>query len=144
MFLVQKYLDLTNIYMYSFLDVVNGEKNSLTLLIENNSDRNVTLRSAAGSFHDVASGKTLKNVRANSVHVPNLILTFPFSYHMTRPPLYLITFLSLKTPSLPYHIRFTASKFLLSVIRVSLLISLQIQGIYLEYDINSTQLIIRF
>ncbi|KAG8859354.1 hypothetical protein FRB96_004569 [Tulasnella sp. 330] len=41
-----------------FAHVVNGEKNKMTLEIENKSPSNVTLKSAAGSIHDPDSGKT--------------------------------------------------------------------------------------
>ncbi|KIO17104.1 hypothetical protein M407DRAFT_246850 [Tulasnella calospora MUT 4182] len=47
-----------------FAHVVNGERNSMSLEIENKSALNVTLKSAAGSIHDPESGKLLKNTTA--------------------------------------------------------------------------------
>jgi hypothetical protein len=42
---------------------VNGEKNRITLAVENKSDRNVTLASVAGSFHNPDTDAVIKNVR---------------------------------------------------------------------------------
>jgi hypothetical protein len=44
-------------------DVVNGEKNRISLTVENKSDRNVTLTSVAGSFHNPDTNDVIKNVR---------------------------------------------------------------------------------
>ncbi|KAG9013874.1 hypothetical protein FRB94_004255 [Tulasnella sp. JGI-2019a] len=52
-----------------FAHVVNGEKNKMTLEIENKSHLNVTLKSAAGSIHDPDSGKLLKNTTSLSYGV---------------------------------------------------------------------------
>lgn len=49
-------------------DVVNGERNKMTLEIENKSPMNVTLKSASGSIHDADSGKLIKNVSNLPVH----------------------------------------------------------------------------
>ena len=46
-------------------DIVNGERNRINLLIENNSDLNVTLISIAGSFHDAQTDALIKNVRSS-------------------------------------------------------------------------------
>jgi hypothetical protein len=43
-------------------DVVNGEKNQISLTVENKSDRNVTLASVAGSFHNPDTNDVIKNV----------------------------------------------------------------------------------
>jgi hypothetical protein len=45
-------------------DVVNGEKNRISLAIENRSDLNVTLTSIGGSFHHPESHALIKNVCA--------------------------------------------------------------------------------
>jgi len=45
-----------------FGHVVNGEKNKITLTLENNSDRNVTVTSIAGSFHHPETNDVIKNV----------------------------------------------------------------------------------
>jgi hypothetical protein len=45
-------------------DVVNGERNTLSLTIENKSSSNVTLTSIGGAFYDVETGQLVKNVRS--------------------------------------------------------------------------------
>lgn len=45
------------------IEIVNGEKNSLTLTVENKSDRNVTLLNVAGSLHHPDTDALIKNVR---------------------------------------------------------------------------------
>ncbi|KAF8867867.1 hypothetical protein BD779DRAFT_1615720 [Infundibulicybe gibba] len=45
-----------------FGHVVNGEKNSLTLSVENKSDRNVTLDSVSGSVHHPETNALVKNL----------------------------------------------------------------------------------
>jgi len=52
-----------------FAHVVNGERNKMTLEIENKSPLNVTLKSAAGSIHDPDSGKLIKNTTSLSYGV---------------------------------------------------------------------------
>jgi len=52
-----------------FAHVVNGERNKMTLEIENKSHLNVTLKSAAGSIHDPESGKLIKNTTSLSYGV---------------------------------------------------------------------------
>lgn len=44
-------------------DVVNGEKNDIFLTIENKSERNVTIKTIAGSITHPDTGKLIKNVR---------------------------------------------------------------------------------
>lgn len=46
-----------------FGHVVNGEKNKISLSVENKSQRNVTLTSVAGSFHNPDTNVVIKNVR---------------------------------------------------------------------------------
>ena len=46
-----------------FGHVVNGEKNKITLAIENKSGHNVTLTNVAGSFRDPETNNVVKNVR---------------------------------------------------------------------------------
>lgn len=43
-------------------DVVNGERNKILLNVENQSDRNITIKSVAGSFHHPQSHSLVKNV----------------------------------------------------------------------------------
>ena len=42
--------------------MVNGERNIINLLVENNTKQNVTLVSVAGSFHHPETDRLLKNV----------------------------------------------------------------------------------
>lgn len=44
-------------------DIVNGEKNSLTITVENKSDKNVTLRGLGGSLYNPETDALIKNVR---------------------------------------------------------------------------------
>ncbi|KAL5526802.1 hypothetical protein ACEPAF_8527 [Sanghuangporus sanghuang] len=44
-----------------FGQIVNGERNRINLLIENQSEQNVTLISVAGSFHDPQTDSLIKN-----------------------------------------------------------------------------------
>jgi hypothetical protein len=44
------------------LDVVNGEKNALTITVENKSGRNVTLLNVAGALLNADTNVLLKNV----------------------------------------------------------------------------------
>jgi hypothetical protein len=44
------------------LEIVNGEKNSLTVTVENKSDRNVTLLGVSGSLHHPDTDELIKNV----------------------------------------------------------------------------------
>ena len=43
-------------------EVVNGERNRIIVMIENQSDRNVTLKNIAGSFHHPETNALVKNV----------------------------------------------------------------------------------
>jgi len=52
-----------------FGQVVNGEPNKITLLIENKSEQNVTLMNVAGSFHDPETNALVKNTTSLSYGV---------------------------------------------------------------------------
>jgi len=52
-----------------FGHVVNGERNIINLLIENNTKRGVTLLSVAGSFHHPETDRVLKNTTATKFGV---------------------------------------------------------------------------
>ena len=56
-------------------DVVNGEKNTLTVTVENKSDRKVTLLNVAGALLHPDSDAVLKNVR-RSVNKPSTHINF--------------------------------------------------------------------
>ena len=51
---------------HQFLVVVNGERNSMTVTVENKSDLNVTLVGIAGSLRHPDTDTLLKNVRQRS------------------------------------------------------------------------------
>ncbi|KAF5381976.1 hypothetical protein D9615_004294 [Tricholomella constricta] len=55
-----------------FGHVVNGEKNSLLLSVENKSGRNVTLVSVAGSVHHPESSRLVKNLTTTKFGIPLL------------------------------------------------------------------------
>lgn len=64
-----------------FGQVVNGQKTTLNIKILNSSGANVTLVDIAGSFHDVDSGKTLRNITSRKFNMPiieGMNLTFPY------------------------------------------------------------------
>lgn len=54
---------LRSVWSHEPADVVNGEKNSIVISVENKSGRNVTLQSVAGSFHHPETNRLVKNVR---------------------------------------------------------------------------------
>ena len=56
----------------SNLEIVNGERNRINLLIENLSDLNVTLLSVAGSIHDAKTDAVIKNVSPKGHHIDHL------------------------------------------------------------------------
>jgi len=69
--------------------VVNGQRNSMSLEIENKSPVNVTLKSAAGSIHDPDSGKLLKNTTATTYGVTLISgakTTLPYRFHSEQKP----------------------------------------------------------
>ncbi|KAG2366107.1 hypothetical protein BDR07DRAFT_1396926 [Suillus spraguei] len=67
-----------------FGHVVNGERNEIFLLVENKSDKNVTLQSAAGSFHHPETGTLIKNTSSLTYGFPLLEgtkLQIPYSFY---------------------------------------------------------------
>ncbi|KAI0360081.1 hypothetical protein OH77DRAFT_1394594 [Trametes cingulata] len=56
----------------AFGHVVNGERNKIFVAVENKSDRNVTLKNIAGSFHHPESNKLVKNTTALNYGIPLL------------------------------------------------------------------------
>ena len=56
-------------------DVVNGEKNTLTVTVENKLDQKVTLLNVAGALLHPDSNAVLKNVRG-SVNKPSTLIDF--------------------------------------------------------------------
>ncbi|TFK40238.1 hypothetical protein BDQ12DRAFT_680565 [Crucibulum laeve] len=56
----------------AFNHVVNGEKNTITVTMENKSDRNVTLLSVTGSLHHPDSNMLIKNLTTLQYNVPLL------------------------------------------------------------------------
>jgi len=72
-----------------FGHVVNGEKNSLVLNVENKSDRNVTLVSVAGSVHQPESNRLIKNLTSTKYGIPlpeGLKLEVPYSFYSEFKP----------------------------------------------------------
>jgi hypothetical protein len=66
-----------------FGHVVNGEKNSLRLQVENKSDRNVTLTGVYGSAHNAQTGRTIKNLTTQNFNVPlieGMALEIPYVF----------------------------------------------------------------
>jgi hypothetical protein len=90
--------------------VVNGEKNKISLTVENKSDRNVTLTSIAGSFHHADTNAVIKNVR-NLWHC--LVADFDSNGH--RSQLCNTAFSCLRAKSCRSHIHFIASEFVYSL-----------------------------
>lgn len=70
-----------------FGHVVNGEKNTITLAVENKSGRNVTLTTVAGSFHDPETNNVIKNVRFPNPFSPPGYWKISYSIAVRRPPL---------------------------------------------------------
>lgn len=58
--------------------MVNGERNQIFLVVENKSDKNVTLQSVAGSFHHPETGTLIKNVRRRRVVLVSELLNICF------------------------------------------------------------------
>ncbi|KAG2157945.1 uncharacterized protein EDB93DRAFT_1246441 [Suillus bovinus] len=72
-----------------FGHVVNGERNQIFLLVENKSDRNVTLQSVAGSFHHPETGTLIKNTSSLAYGIPLLEgskLQIPYSFYSEFKP----------------------------------------------------------
>jgi len=72
-----------------FGHVVNGEKNKISLTVENKSERNVTLMSIAGSFHHADTNAVIKNVTAMQYSIQLLEgkkLQVPYTFHSEFKP----------------------------------------------------------
>lgn len=72
-----------------FGHVVNGERNQILLLVENKSDKNVTLQSVAGSFHHSETGTLIKNTSSSAYGIPLLEgskLQIPYSFYSEFKP----------------------------------------------------------
>ncbi|KAF9000621.1 hypothetical protein BDQ17DRAFT_1359240 [Cyathus striatus] len=68
----------------AFNHVVNGEKNALTISVENKSDRNVTLVSVTGSLHHPDTNALIKNLTTLKYGVPVLEgvkIQLPYAFH---------------------------------------------------------------
>ncbi|KAF9466541.1 hypothetical protein BDZ94DRAFT_1157880, partial [Collybia nuda] len=71
-----------------FGHVVNGEKNSLVLSVENKSDRNVTLIRVAGSVHHPETNVLVKNLTSMPYNVPlieGVNLQLPYAFYSEYP-----------------------------------------------------------
>jgi len=67
-----------------FNKIVNGQRNLLQVEIENKSPVNITLKNAAGSFHDANSGKLIKNTTAATYGVTLISgakTVLPYTFH---------------------------------------------------------------
>lgn len=72
-----------------FGHVVNGERNQIFLVVENRSDKNVTLQSVAGSFHHPETGTLIKNTSSLTYGFPLLEgskLQIPYSFYSEFKP----------------------------------------------------------
>ncbi|RDB26386.1 Increased recombination centers protein 22 [Hypsizygus marmoreus] len=72
-----------------FGHVVNGEKNSLLISVENKSGRNVTLVSVAGSVHHSESNRLVKNLTSTKFGIPLLEgvkLEVPYAFYSEFKP----------------------------------------------------------
>ncbi|KZT51756.1 hypothetical protein CALCODRAFT_476824 [Calocera cornea HHB12733] len=70
--------------------VVNGQKNEMSMAVENASPKNITLVSFGGSFHDAVTEAFLRNTTARSVSgvvIPAAgKLTLPYVFHSEFKP----------------------------------------------------------
>ncbi|KAH7930232.1 hypothetical protein BV22DRAFT_1125174 [Leucogyrophana mollusca] len=72
-----------------FGHVVNGEQNQLILVVENKSDKNVTLQTVAGSFHHPETNALVKNTTSLSYGLRLLEgskLQIPYTFHSEYKP----------------------------------------------------------
>jgi len=72
-----------------FGNVVNGEKNTMSLEVENRSGVNVTLKSAGGSIHDPETGKFFKNTTTLSYGVTLIAgakTVLPYTFYSEYKP----------------------------------------------------------
>jgi len=73
----------------TFNHVVNGQKNTLTLTVENKSDRNVTLLSVGGALLHPDTNALLKNLTSLKYEVPlleNRQLQLPYTFYSEFRP----------------------------------------------------------
>ncbi|KII89784.1 hypothetical protein PLICRDRAFT_108566 [Plicaturopsis crispa FD-325 SS-3] len=72
-----------------FGHVVNGEKNKLTLVVENKSNRNVTLKTVAGSVHQPETNSLIKNTTSLTYGLSLLEgtkVSVPYTFHSEYKP----------------------------------------------------------
>ncbi|EKM78673.1 hypothetical protein AGABI1DRAFT_114284 [Agaricus bisporus var. burnettii JB137-S8] len=72
-----------------FHQIVNGEKNTLTLSVENKSDRNVTLVAIAGSLHHPDTDVLIKNLTSLNYNMPlieNFNINLPYMFYSEFKP----------------------------------------------------------
>ncbi|THV02874.1 hypothetical protein K435DRAFT_652693, partial [Dendrothele bispora CBS 962.96] len=72
-----------------FGHVVNGEKNNINILVENNSPKNVTLLSIAGSVKNIENDAFLKNLTALNYGIElfeGVKLQIPYSFYSEFKP----------------------------------------------------------
>jgi hypothetical protein len=72
-----------------FGHVVNGEQNKIFIAVENKSNRNVTLKSVSGSFHDVNTNAIVKNASTLQYGIQLLEgtkLQLPYSFYSEFKP----------------------------------------------------------
>jgi hypothetical protein len=62
---------------------VNGEKNTLTLTVENKSDRNVTLLGVSGSLYHPDTDALIKNVGYISLRLEGVVVDFRYARQLT-------------------------------------------------------------
>ncbi|PFH53114.1 hypothetical protein AMATHDRAFT_45742 [Amanita thiersii Skay4041] len=68
----------------AFGHVVNGEKNSMTVIVQNKSDKNVTLDNIAASLLIPETDKLVKNLTALKLGIPlvqNVTLRIPYTFY---------------------------------------------------------------
>ncbi|KAF8624518.1 hypothetical protein AX15_005830 [Amanita polypyramis BW_CC] len=69
--------------------VVNGERNSMTITVENKSDRNITAVNIAGSVHHPETHALVRNLTALKVGVPlvsKVPIRLPYAFHSEFKP----------------------------------------------------------
>ncbi|KZV80198.1 hypothetical protein EXIGLDRAFT_781282 [Exidia glandulosa HHB12029] len=72
-----------------FHHVTNGERNAVTVNVENLSTDNVTLSAISGSVHNADTGKLVKNLTALAYNVPLIQkakITLPFTFYSEFKP----------------------------------------------------------
>ncbi|KAF9266554.1 hypothetical protein L218DRAFT_922193 [Marasmius fiardii PR-910] len=72
-----------------FGHVVNGEKNALSVFLENKTGKNITLLSISGSIHDQETEKLLKNLTALSYNIPlvnDVKISIPYAFYSEFKP----------------------------------------------------------